>query len=105
MLLKKIFIKLTVAIGFCLIANFAQAYQVNDIEVLQLVRNGVLKDPSKLTQVALEKHKGSKVREGGELKQIYGRYVYRVALLDPKKIKWNVDLDAETGEVISNMID
>lgn len=82
-----------------------QAHQITSIESMRLVGEGVLKNTRELTQIALSEHSGSELRADGELKQIYGRYVYRVALLDTKKIKWNVDLDAETGKVISNMID
>lgn len=105
MLIKKVLTRLGMAISLLTIVSLVQAHQVNNVEVLKLVNEGVLKNTNELTQIALSEHLGSEIRSGSELKQIYGRYIYRVALLDIKKIKWNVDLDAKTGKVISNMID
>lgn len=82
-----------------------QARSIDTVEASHLAKQGVLQSQNVLTKIALSMHSGSTMRDGNELKQVYGRYIYRIALLDAKKVRWNVDLDAETGEIVSNMID
>lgn len=99
-------VRLILVISLSFIANVAHSLCLKNIESSDLMsKQVVFKDTDELIQIALDKHLGSQLRKGSRLKQVYGRYIYRVSLLDNKKIRWNVDFDAQTGEIISNMID
>lgn len=109
MLIKETIIKLVFTIVLCIITvllQVVQAHQLYNKNMMDSMNQKLFPmDINKLNQIALNKHLGSQLREGSGFKQVYGRSIYRVVLLDNQKIRWAVDLDPETGEIISNMID
>jgi len=53
---------------------------------------------------ALGKHPNGVIGET-ELEQEYGKYVYKVELRDGQGKQWDVDLDASSGAVLSDLED
>lgn len=58
----------------------------------------------KLNAAAVAKHPGATVGET-ELEEEYGRYIYQVELRDAQGAKWDVHLDAASGQVLKDKRD
>lgn len=86
-----------------LTAGLAQA-DVRPDHIPGLLKSGAIMDFDKLNQAAQAKHPGGSIVDT-ELDHKAGRYVYEVEVLDAKGVKWDVDLDAKTGEVIQDKQD
>lgn len=73
-------------------------------QVVKLVQSGTIKSFDQLNAAAMAKHPGATLSET-ELEQEFGRYVYKVELRDQAGLKWDVEVDATTGEVIRDRQD
>ncbi|MCB1631364.1 MAG: PepSY domain-containing protein [Pseudomonadales bacterium] len=73
-------------------------------QAVKLLQEGKIKSFEELNASAQAKHPGATIGET-ELEQEYGRYIYKVDLRDPQGQKWDVDLDAATGEVLQDSKD
>ena len=82
----------------------AQARDLGPDEALKLRDSGKIKSFEVLNQSAIAKHPGSTTHET-ELEEEYGRYIYQLELRDPKGVKWDLELDATTGEVLKDQRD
>lgn len=91
-------------VALALSANLAMAKDVRVDEVVKLVQTNQIKSLESLNQAAIAKHPGATITDT-ELEDVYGRHVYKVELRDAQNIKWDVDLDAKTGEVIKDAQD
>lgn len=90
------------AAALTLTAGLAQA----DDDVLlhqipQLIKEGKIKPLEELNQVALKLHPGSTITET-QLEHRLNGYIYEVEGRDAKNVKWDVDMQAATGDVLSN---
>ena len=85
-------------------AGIAQARDLGPDEALKLRDAGTIQSFDKLNAAALAKHPGGQVTET-ELEEEYGRYIYQLELRDPKCVKWDLELDATTGEVLKDQRD
>ncbi|MEH3023879.1 MAG: PepSY domain-containing protein [Pseudomonas oryzihabitans] len=79
----------------------AQARDLGPDEALKLRDSGKIKSFEVLNQAAIAQHPGSTTHDT-ELEENYGRYIYQLELRDPKGVKWDLELDASTGEVLKN---
>jgi|UPI0002E9D5B1 uncharacterized membrane protein YkoI len=91
------------AAALTLTAGLAQA-DVRPDHIPGLLKSGEIASFEKLNQAALDKHPGSTIVDT-ELDHSYGKLVYEVELRDAKGIKWDVDLDAKTAEVLQDKQD
>ncbi|MGJ7514483.1 PepSY domain-containing protein [Pseudomonas baetica] len=70
-------------------------------QIPQLIKEGKVKPLEELTQIALKLHPGSTITET-QLEHRFKGYIYEVEGRDPQNVKWDVDILAATGEVLSN---
>jgi len=89
-----------------LTAGLAQADVRPDL-IAGLIKDGSVMDLQKLNQAALAQHPGATAANitDTELEQKGSAYFYQVEIRDAKGLKWDVDLDAKTGQVLSNKQD
>lgn len=100
--------KLTQVIGVAAIAlsvsGLAQARDIGPDEVLRLRDANTIKSLEELNKAAVAKHAGAIIEES-ELEHEYGRYIYQLELRDPQGVKWDLEFDAATGEMLRNQQD
>ncbi|HZJ95254.1 MAG TPA: PepSY domain-containing protein [Thiopseudomonas sp.] len=82
-------------------AGIAQAKDVSPAQIVELSNSGAIMPFVKLDAAALAQHPGATLLDT-DLEESYGRYIYQVNVRDAKGQKWDVELDAETGEVLKN---
>ncbi|WXL23973.1 PepSY domain-containing protein [Ectopseudomonas mendocina] len=87
-----------------LTAGLAQARDIGLDEALQLQSAGKIKPVAELTAAALSQHAGGKA-EYTELEDEAGRLVYQAEVRDAQGVKWDVDVDAVTGQILRNKRD
>ncbi|MCU1748351.1 PepSY domain-containing protein [Pseudomonas sp. 6D_7.1_Bac1] len=96
------------AAALTLTAGFAMADVRPDL-IPGLLKDGTIMDMEKLNQAALAEHPGNTAANITdtelEHKTKTGTYVYKVEIRDAKNVKWNVKLDAKTGQVLSKKQD
>lgn len=85
-------------------ALWAHARDLGPDEALQLRDAGTIQPFDKLNAAALAQHPGGS-KGDTELEEVYGRYIYQVEVRDAQGVKWDVELDAITGEVLKNQRD
>jgi uncharacterized membrane protein YkoI len=85
------------------VAGLAQA-DIGPDEIVRLHKAGTVMDFEVLNKAALVKHPGATLHST-ELENSYGRYIYQTEMVDAKGVKWDVDLDAKTGEVLKDKQD
>ncbi|NUU35043.1 PepSY domain-containing protein [Pseudomonas sp. C2B4] len=88
-----------------LTAGLAQADVPVD-QIPQLVKDGKIKPLEELNQIVLKLHPGATIKDS-DLDNHHSNsfYEYEVDLRDAKNVKWEVELNAATGEVLKNKID
>ncbi|QJI30510.1 peptidase M4 [Pseudomonas sp. ADAK18] len=91
------------AAALTLTAGLAQA-DVRPDQIPSLLKSGDVMAFEKLNSVALAKHAGATINDT-ELDHEADRLVYEVDLTDTTGKKWDVKLDAKTGEVLENKQD
>ena len=82
-------------------ATIAQARDLGPDEAMRLRDAGTIKSFEQLNAAALAQHPGARIEET-ELEDEYGRYVYQMELRDAQGVKWDLELDASTGEILKN---
>ncbi|MBD9676203.1 PepSY domain-containing protein [Pseudomonas sp. PDM18] len=82
-------------------AGVATAHDIGPDEALRLRDAGTIRNFEELNRTALAKHAGGSVYDS-ELELEHGRYLYKVDLKDAQGVKWDVELDAVTGEVLTD---
>lgn len=95
------FTALLTATALIACAGLAQARDIGPDQALKLRDAGTIQSFEKLNAVALAKHPGATIGDT-ELEEKYGKYIYQVELRDAQGRKWEIDLDAVTGEVVGN---
>ncbi len=74
-------------------------------QAIKLIEAGTIKSFDELNKAVLALHPGGTIGET-ELDHEHGRYVYQVELrVGTPSEEWDVELDATTGEVLSNRRD
>jgi uncharacterized membrane protein YkoI len=73
-------------------------------KVVQLVQSSAIKPFDELNKLALSQHANSSIHET-ELEQRGDIYVYSVELRDDTGTRWEVDMNAATGEILRNRRD
>ncbi|MEO8491779.1 PepSY domain-containing protein [Pseudomonas sp.] len=91
------------ATALTLTAGLAQA-DVRPDHIPALLKSGDVMAFEKLNAAALAKHPGATIADT-ELDHEAGRLVYEADLTDTAGKKWDVKLDAKTGEVLENKQD
>lgn len=91
------------ATALTLTAGLAQA-DVRPDQIPELLSSGQIAPFEKLNQAALALHPGATIHDT-ELDHSYGKLVYEVELRDANGVKWDVDLNAKTAEVLQNKQD
>ena len=91
------------ATALTLTAGLAQA-DVRPDQIPSLLKSGAVKPFEQLNADALAKHAGATITDT-ELDDKAGRLVYEVEMRDTSNVKWDVKLDAKTGEVLENKQD
>ena len=84
-----------------IIACTLHARDIDSDEVLRLSSSGTLQTFEHLDAQALSRHPGATIIDT-DLKNQYGRYIYKVELLDAQNIEWDLEMDAITGQVFRN---
>ncbi|MGE8150928.1 PepSY domain-containing protein [Pseudomonas vancouverensis] len=92
------------AAALTLTAGLAQAKDVPVDQIPQLVKEGKIKPLEELNQAVLKLHQGATITDS-DLDQHSGIYEYEVELTDAKGVKWEVELNAATAEVLKNKQD
>lgn len=94
------------AAALTLTAGLAQA-DVRPDQIPGLLKAGTIMDLEKLNQAALAQHPGTTAANitDTELELKGADYVYQVEIRDAKGVEWDVDLNAKTGQVLSNKQD
>ncbi|QRY77476.1 PepSY domain-containing protein [Pseudomonas sp. PDNC002] len=82
-------------------AGVATAHDIGPDEALRLRDAGTIRNFEDLNRTALAKHQGGSVYDS-ELELEHGRYLYKVDIKDAQGVKWDVELDAVTGEVLTD---
>lgn len=95
---------LITATALTVTAGMAQARDLGPDEALKLRDAGTIQSFEKLNAAALAKHPGAKIGDT-ELEEEHGRYIYQVELRDAHGVKWDLDLDASTGQVLKDQQD
>ena len=85
-------------------AGIAQARDLGPDEALKLRDAGTIQSFEKLNEAAIAKHPGSKIEET-ELEEEYGRYIYQVELRDAQNVQWDLELDANNGQILKDQQD
>jgi len=94
------------AAALTLTAGLARADVRPDL-IPGLLKDGSIMDLEKLNQAALAQHPGAtaaNITDTG-LEKKDADYVYQVEIRDAKGVKWDVHLDARTGQALSNKQD
>ena len=91
------------AAALTLTAGLAQA-DVRPDHIPGLLKSGDIMDFEKLNAKAVAQHKGATIVDT-ELEDKAGRLVYETELRDTANVKWDVKLDAKTGELLENKQD
>ena len=99
----KILTTLCVSAALLMGAGLAQA-EVSPAKTVELSTSGAILAFDQLDQTALAQHSNTTLLDT-ELDESYGRYIYRVDLRDDKGQKWEVEMDAATGEILKNRQD
>lgn len=95
-------VSLIAMLGLC--AGIANARDLGPDEALKLRDAGTIKDFQALNESVLNLHPGGRISET-ELEQEYGKYIYQLEVMDKDGIKWDVELDATTGQMLKNQQD
>ena len=90
-------------VGLMMGAGLAQA-DVSPDKIVELSNSGAILAFDKLDETALAQHTNATILDT-ELEESYGRYIYQVDVRDVKGLKWEIELDAKTGEVLKNQQD
>lgn len=85
-------------------AALVQAKDVSLDEAIKLRDAGSIQAFDKLNALALAQHPGG-VLQDTELENQWGRYVYQIELRDAQGLEWDIELDANTGEILKNQQD
>jgi uncharacterized membrane protein YkoI len=85
-------------------AALVQAKDVSLDEAIKLRDAGSIQAFDKLNALALAQHPGAQVQDT-ELENQWGRYVYQIELRDAQGFEWDMELDANTGEILKNQQD
>ena len=93
---------LTAAIGG--LSLTAVASDLRPADLVKMANDGTIKPFDHLDKVATDLHPGSTITDA-DIDLEAGRVVYELDLRDAKGVKWEVELDAKTGDVISNRKD
>lgn len=89
------------------LASFSLAASARDLgpdEALKLRDSGKVQSFEKLNEIALAQHPSARIHET-ELEEEWGRYVYKLELVDAQGQEWDVEINAATGEILKNHID
>ncbi|KRW57980.1 PepSY domain-containing protein [Pseudomonas sp. TTU2014-080ASC] len=100
----KTLIALSAAASLAMVTSLAQARDIGLDEALQLQSAGKIKPVAELTAAALSQHAGGKA-EYTELEEELGRLIYQVEVRDAQGVKWDVDVDAVSGQILKNKRD
>jgi uncharacterized membrane protein YkoI len=100
----KTLIALSAAASMAMVTSLAQARDIGLDEALQLQSAGKIKPVAELTAAALSQHAGGKA-EYTELEEELGRLIYQVEVRDAQGVKWDVDVDAVSGQILKNKRD
>ncbi|MBM7061751.1 PepSY domain-containing protein [Pseudomonas sp. UL073] len=79
----------------------AHARDLGPDEALRLRDAGTIQSFEKLNAAAIAKHPGATVSET-ELEEEYGRYIYQLELRDPQGVRWDLELDAASGQILKD---
>ncbi|MFI8482726.1 PepSY domain-containing protein [Pseudomonas sp. NPDC078700] len=96
---RLITVSMITVLGLC--TGVASARDLGPDEALKLRDAGTIKDFQLLNDTALKLHPGGRISET-ELEQEYGKYVYQLEVKDKDGIKWDVELDATSANVLKN---
>lgn len=91
----------TVTLG---VSGLAQARDIGADEILRLREANSIQSLDELNKAALAEHAGGVIEES-ELEEEYGRYIYQLELRDAQGVKWDLEFDAATGEMLRNQQD
>lgn len=84
-----------------LFAGLVNARDIDPDEAAKLQASGIIQPIDRLNAAALARHPDSEITDT-ELDEEYGKHVYQVDLTDAKGIRWDVELDAATGQVLKD---
>lgn len=87
-----------------LFGGLAQARDLGPDEALKLRDAGSIQPFEALNDAALALHPGGKIEES-ELEEEYGRYIYQLDIRDAQGVKWDVELDASSSQILNNRQD
>lgn len=99
--LTRIIVIASIALG---VSATAQARDIGADEVLRLREANSIMSLEELNAAALARHAGAVIEES-ELEEEYGRYIYQLELRDAQGVKWDLEFDAATGELLRNQQD
>ena len=97
----KTLITISVSTLLMLSSGIVSARDIGPDEAGKLQASGSIQSTEKLNAAALAKHPGATITDT-ELDEEYGNYVYQVDLTDSQGVKWDVELDAATANILKD---
>lgn len=91
-------------VSLALTPLLVMASDLEQEQVEHLQARGVLLNTAELAAQVQLLHPQAQLLEVA-WEQAYGRYIYQVDLTDQQGRRWDVELDASTGEILSNYQD
>jgi uncharacterized membrane protein YkoI len=95
---------MTVALGMTGCAHWGSQEDLPVTEISRLQSSGAVLPFNRLNAAVVARHPGSTV-EHAALDKMGERYLYQASLSDPNKMQWFVELDAKTGETVTDQQD
>ena len=92
----------SLALGGC--ADWGGQEDLPAAEISRMQASGEVLPFSRLNAAVLARHPGSEVQHAA-LDKIGDRFLYQASLADSNKMEWFVELDAKTGETVSDKQD
>jgi uncharacterized membrane protein YkoI len=92
------------ALGVTGCAHWGSQEDLPVTEISRLQASGAVLPFNRLNAAVIARHPGSTV-EHAALDKIGERYLYQASLNDPNKMQWFVELDAKTGEAVTDQQD
>jgi uncharacterized membrane protein YkoI len=97
----KFVITLVMAAMLTCVAGLASARDIGHEEAARLRAAGIVQSMERLEAAALAAHPGAVITDS-ELDEAYGKHVYQVDLRDAQGIEWDVEIDANSGDILKD---
>ena len=94
-------LKPVAVVGLACVCSLAAARDIGIDEAVKLRDAGTIQSFDQLNAVILGAHPNASIKDT-DLDHERGRYVYEADVVDAQGKKWEVEVDAATGEILKN---